>query len=126
MDVNAQRNDHLTPLHIASYNGNPDIARVLLDHGAEANAVDNLFRTPLDLVAAGLYESKEGGARVAQLLLERGADANALDLNRQSALHSAASSGRLEIVQILLEHATVKDDQGRNPSHQSLQGGYCP
>jgi len=102
------------------------MARLLLDHGAKANAVDNTLRTPLHLVAVGLYESQEDGVRVAQLLLEHGADVNAPDLNRETALHSASFSGRLEIAQVLLAHATVKNDRGQNPSHLGLQGESCP
>jgi hypothetical protein len=37
MDVNARRNDHETPLHVASYFGRLEIVRLLLDHGADAN-----------------------------------------------------------------------------------------
>jgi ankyrin repeat protein len=118
--VNARRRDHWTPLHSASYFGKPDIARVLLDHGAKANAVDNLLRTPLHLVAAGLYQSQEDGIRVAQLLLEHGADVNAPDMNRETPLHSASASGRLEIAQVLLGHA--KNDRGQDLSHLGLQG----
>ena len=123
-DVNAKRRDHWTPLHLASYwCGKPDIVRVLLDHGAKVNGVDNLLRTPLHLVAVGPYESKEDGVSVARLLLERGADASALDLNSETPLHLASSLvGRLEIAQLLLEHATVKNDLGQNPP--GLQGEY--
>ncbi len=126
MDVNAHRKDHRTPLHLASHSGKPEIARMLLDHGAEANAEDNLLMTPLHDVAVGHYESQEDGVRVSQLLLESGVDVNSQDINRQTPLHLASISGRLEIVWVLLEHAAVKNDQGQNPSHLGLEGEFYP
>ena len=125
-DVNAERRDHWTPLHLASYSGKLDIARLLLDQGANASATDTILRTPLHLVAVGIYESQEDGVRVAQLLLDHGADVNAFDLNRDTALHAATSSGRHEIARVLLGHATVKNDQGQKSSHLGLEGKHSP
>ena len=124
MDVNAQRQDLQTPLHLASHCGRPEVAHLLLDHGANANAVDSLLKTPLHRVAAGFYQSQEGGVRVARLLLEHGADINAHDINHETPLHSASILGRLGIARMLLEHTTVKNDRGQNPSHLSLEGEY--
>ncbi|KAH8995437.1 ankyrin repeat-containing domain protein [Lactarius akahatsu] len=121
VDVDAHRKDHWTPLHLASHCGNPEVARVLLDHGANPNAEDNTLRTPLHHVAGGHYESQEVGVRLSRLLLECGVDVNAQDSSRQTPLHLASINGRLEIVQVLLEHATVKNDRGQNSSHLSLE-----
>lgn len=126
MDVNAQRQqDRHTPLHIACHHGSPEIAQLLLDHGANANAEDRFLRTPLHLVAGGHYSIQEGGIRVARLLLEHGVDITAQDSNRETPLHAASSSGRLEIAQMLLERTIVTNDQGQNPSHLGLEGEYC-
>ena len=38
-----------TPLHLAALKGYPDMAEVLLDHGADVNAVDCDGDTPLHL-----------------------------------------------------------------------------
>lgn len=124
VDVNAKRQDHCTPLHLASSRGRPDIAQVLLDHGAKVDAVDKLFRTTLHHASGGHYENQEDGVRVAQLLLKNGADVNAHDINRETPLHLAASLGRLEMARILLEHAIGKDDRGQNLSHLRLEGDY--
>ena len=47
-DVNAEcgRHWHGTPLHGASYEGHLNAARVLLTHGADVNATNELKRTP--------------------------------------------------------------------------------
>ncbi len=125
VDVNAQRRDQWTPLHLASFFGRPEIARVLLDHGAKPNAEDNLLKTPLHHVAGSRFESQQDGVRVAQLLLKHGANVNAQDINHETPLHSASLCGRLEIARMLLEHAAVKNDRGQNPSHLDLEGEYC-
>jgi ankyrin repeat protein len=122
--VNAERHDNQTPLHLASHCGKPEVARLLLDHGANANAKDNLFKTPLHRVAGGHYQSQEDGAHIARLLLEHGADINPHDVNRETPLHSASAFGRLEIARMLLEHAAMKNDQGQDPPHLGSEGEY--
>jgi ankyrin repeat protein len=124
--VNARRKDHWTPLHLASHWGKPEVVQVLLDHGANPNVEDNLLGTPLHHVAAGRYESQEDGIRVAQLLLECGVDVNAQDTNCETPLHLASAFGRLEIVRVLLEHATVKNDRDQNAAHLGLEGKILP
>lgn len=37
----------MTPLHYAADRGYSDVARLLVDHGADINAVDNEQQTPL-------------------------------------------------------------------------------
>jgi ankyrin repeat protein len=124
VDVNAQRQDRQTPLHLACCHGTLEIAQLLLDRGANANAEDSSLSTPLHHVAGGRYPSQEDGIRVAQLLLEHGADINAQDSDRQTPLHAASCYGRLEIARMLLERTTVTNDQGQNPSHLGLEGEY--
>jgi hypothetical protein len=52
------------PLHLASASGKVEIARLLLEHGANANAVDNDRWTPLSLTWT---------PEVERLLLDHGA-----------------------------------------------------
>jgi len=126
VDVNAHRKDHWTPLHLASHWAKPEIVRLLLDHGATANAEDNFLRTPLHHVAGGSYVSQEDGAHVAQILLKHGVDVNVPDTNRDTPLHLASLTGRPEIVKLLLEHTAVKYDHGQAPSNQDLEGEFYP
>ncbi len=64
VDVNAQRDDLWTPLHVASYFGKPAIAEILLDHGANASAETDNGETPLHVVsiARGESDSEDNGA----------------------------------------------------------------
>ncbi|KAH9061940.1 ankyrin repeat-containing domain protein [Lactarius vividus] len=116
-DTNGKDKDHDLPLHSASYNGKLEIARMLLDHDAKANVKNDRGETPLHQVSQGEYEYQTNGVGIAQLLLDRGADANAQDMNHVTPLHLASWYGKLEIAQLLLEHATSKNDGGRTRLH---------
>ena len=128
-DVNARRNDHQTPLHVASYFGFVEIVRLLLDRCAdpEANAESDMGEKPLHKVSSGKYRSQEDGVRVAQLLLECGADVNSRRNDRWTPLHIASWSGKFEVVQVLIDHTAevdAVDDLGKTPLHDVLQGMY--
>lgn len=49
-EVNAKDNDNWTPLHWAILGSNYDTARFLLEHGADANARNEVGENPLDLL----------------------------------------------------------------------------
>ena len=66
-DPNICKNDHTTPLHVASSRGLLEAARLLLSHGAKVDAKDGEGRTPFQVVAS------EGHEELTKLLLEHGA-----------------------------------------------------
>ena len=127
MDPNVQQQDWETPLHFACFRGKPEIARLLLDHGAQVNAKNYQGEIPLHLVSRGEYDSPDEGVRVAELLLERGTDMNAQDEFGWTPLHSASNNGRHEISQfLLLRGANLKLDNclGETALHLVGQGRY--
>jgi len=74
----ARRNNHLddpdaTPLHIAAFKDKPDVAEVLLKHGADPNVRDKFGMTPLHVAAM------RGDVALVRRLVERGATTEALD-----------------------------------------------
>ena len=127
-DPNAQDDDHITPLHLASEHGSLEITRVLLDHGAKVNVANKRGETPLHQVLHGsksknLYYSNHLG--VARLLLERGGDANAQDNDHITPLHLASDSGSLEIARALLDHGAkvnAENNRGETSLHQLSKG----
>ena len=128
-DVNTRRNDHWTPLHAASYSGNVEIVRLLLDHGAdpEANAEGDMGEKPLHQVSYSKYRSPEDGVRVAQLLLEHGVDVNTRRNDCWTPLHIASYLGKFEIVQVLIDHSAdvdALDNFDKTPLHDVSQGKY--
>ena len=98
LDVNAECGDRRTPLLGASYNGQVDSARILLDSGADVNAKGWDDFTPLH------YASYYGHLKTAQLLLRRGASLNARTNLQKTPLHLASQGGHLEILRVLLDH----------------------
>lgn len=77
--------DGYTPLHRAAYTNNVDIAKILLQYGANVNAKTEFEWTPLHSAV------KWSNAECAALLLQHGADVNALSQGQQTPLHIAAT-----------------------------------
>ena len=110
---NARKKTMYTPLHSAALHGRLEIAQVLLDHGADPNAETERCDTALNLVSRGEYDSQENGASIARLLLKHGVDVHLKNKNEDTALLWAAYKGRLEIIQLLLDH-------GANPNEENI------
>jgi ankyrin repeat protein len=49
--VEAQDDDHATPLHLAARNGKREFIQVLLNHGANVHARDKRSQTPFDVAS---------------------------------------------------------------------------
>jgi ankyrin repeat protein len=125
--------DERTPLHLSCYYGQVDVAEMLLDHGAQANASDIRGRTPLHQVTLGIgnYDYKSSGMepwmlkehpgrviRLAQRLLENGADVNAQNKEHETPLHLASRLRLHEMVRFLLKHGAdpnAKNSEGKSP-----------
>ena len=87
-----------TELHKVVSRGDVELARLLLEQGADPNARDDLGCTPLH--EAALTRSVE----LASLLLAHGADPNAEDNWENTPLHDAARARAVNIVRLLLDH----------------------
>jgi ankyrin repeat protein len=113
--------DGFTALHLAAFFGHAEALRLLLDAGADPNAVGTSEQIgpvqPLHSAAA------TGRLECARLLLERGADVNARQGGGFTALHAAAASSDGELARLLLAagaDATAKTDDGREPDLRGL------
>ena len=100
--------DSMTPLLWAAQANDVEIARLLLDAGADANRGNRYGITPLWLGA-----TNRSPALVA-LLLEHGAEATAALPHGETALMAAARSGDAESIQLLL--AAGSDPNARETS----------
>ena len=110
-DVNVAENDGVTPLIVAvSAHSNSHTARLLLDKGANVNALDG-FRDDALMRAAGM-----GDADSLRLLLARGASAHNLNMVGFGALSNAMTFPDSERVQLLLA-------AGSEPNQTNTNGG---
>lgn len=110
-NVNAKDNDGHTALIYAAGVGHADVAKLLLDKGAniEAKAKDKWGGTAL------IYAAMYGNADVVKLLLDKGANIEAKDNNGETALFWAAESGYADTVKLLLDRCAnieAKEDDG--------------
>lgn len=114
-----------TPLHIAAIWGFYDIAKLLIDKGADVNAVDDGHRAmPLHFAAFN------GRVKIAALLLKHGARINAPENMGRTPLHIAAGRGFWNVVEFLLKKCArtdIKDERGRTPLSMAVEKGrkYC-
>lgn len=108
VDVNGE-----TALCLAAGYGYEATARLLLDHGADANHVSGGSPgTPLAIAA------EMGYARIAALLIRHGADVSLPDAAGAAPLHYASQYGQTGIVRMLLDHGArvnARDGTGSTP-----------
>jgi ankyrin repeat protein len=84
----------------ASDQGRVNVARLLLEHGADVNAQNNSQDTPLHRVALGGFPDSD----VARLLVEHGANIHAENNEGRTASQVALARGRYNIAKILSDH----------------------
>ena len=115
-----------TALHRACYWGQVETARVLLDRGADPNAVtrDSFLQIrPLGCAVATAdvpnpSDDEDVVLVLVRLLLERGADVNGRRRDGLTALHSAAWRGHTKVIACLIEHGadqSIRGYQGMGP-----------
>ncbi len=104
-NVNWQDEDNynLTPLHWAALNGSVEIARMLIDAGADVNVQTNGGRTPLH------WAARRGEVEIARMLIDAGADVNVQDEWGKTSLHYAAEYEQIEVIKMLLDAGAIKD-----------------
>jgi ankyrin repeat protein len=145
--VDAKADGGLSAVLVAAYYNEPDIAQLLVQHGArldvfEAAAVGALDRMKELIVAhpdlVNVYApdgfqplglaSFFGHTPIVEFLLDKGAEVDSPSKNnmRVRPLHSAVANRRTEIVKLLLDHgAEVNTTQADDftPLHEAAQNG---
>ncbi|WP_294205071.1 ankyrin repeat domain-containing protein [uncultured Chryseobacterium sp.] len=115
--INQPNESGFSPLILACYRGNVDVAKFLIDNVKDVN-----------------YKSKEGTAlsgmsvkynkELVQYILNKNADPNIADATGATPLFWAVKFGNKELVELLLQHKadkTIKDEMGMTPFEYALQ-----
>ena len=109
--LNSRSADGYPPLGLAIFFGNRELAKFLIESGADVNAAaDNAQRVAPVHAAAAVRDHE-----ILAMLLDRGADPNARQQMDFTALHTAASRGDVEMAILLLERgadAAVRTTDG--------------
>jgi len=94
-----------TPLCYASFIGNAEAVKSLIEKGANINYKDGNGQTPLILA------SITGNIEEIKILLQAGANVNDADINNSTALIHASAAGNLLTVKYLIENGCELDSK---------------
>jgi ankyrin repeat protein len=116
--VNASDIQGRSPLYVISGDGpeiaeSLEIARYLIEHGADPHSVTNTGATPLHTAAW------KGNVAMGQLLLESGANPHARDSAGYTPLVNAVERGQLDMAKLLIE-AEARVDERVNSGETAL------
>ena len=116
-------NDGFTALGLACYFGQFEVARYLIEKGADINLPSqNGFNVyPIHSAAAGNYTD------ILRLLIQSGAQVNVKQQAGSTPLHAAAQYGNLDMLIILLEHGAdvnVRMEGGKLPADIAREKGF--
>lgn len=105
--ANASENGNFTALMGAARNGHTDVAKLLIDSGANVNAVNGYRTIPLMFAVGDLDDYPD----MVRLLLEAGADVNFTDCGGNTALDLAQIGGLEKSIAVLKSWGGVNSGQ---------------
>ncbi len=98
-------NDGFTPLSLAAFFNRTEIAKALIQKGADPNLSAT---NPSKVNALHAAIAKENYA-LCQLFIQKGADVNAVQMKQVTALHSAVHRGNLNLAKLLVDNGASID-----------------
>ncbi len=117
-DIINQTNDSgFSPLILACYRGNVEVAKFLMDHVKDIN-----YKSREGTALSGL--SVKYNRELVEYFLSKGANPNIADASGATPLFWAVKFGNREMTELLLKHKadkTIKDAQGMTPFEYALQ-----
>lgn len=122
--ANVSATEFASPLSVAVETGKLELVQLLLDHGAEVEAVfkgtgdDDTKDTPLTIAA------RQGLTDIVELLLERGANPNHYEGDLDPPLYLASWRGHVLIVKMLLEKGADPNAQLDGQDWTAVHAAY--
>lgn len=115
--INKTNDGGFSPLILACYRGNTEVADFLIDHVKDVN-----YKSPEGTALAGL--SVKYNKDLVQHLLNKNADPNIADATGSTPLFWAVKFGNKELAELLIRHKadkSKKDSMGMTPFEYALQ-----
>lgn len=115
--INQTNENGFSPLILACYKGNVEVADFLIDHVKDVN-----YKSQEGTALAGL--SVKYNKALTEHLLNKNADPNIADATGATPLFWAVKFGNKELTELLLKHkadTSAKDSQGMTPFEYALQ-----
>jgi len=120
--INFKNKSGYTPLILASYHGNVEVAALLAKHVREINVNSD---SGTALMAAVFKNDIE----IAKMLLDLGADPNIADPNGTTALHYATRFSNIDLIKLLIAYdvdINLRDSKGFSALDYALQAKNEP
>ena len=120
--LNALSDDGFPPVGLAIFFRHPELARKLIERGADVNAAAKNPQRVAPIHAAITVRDHA----TTRLLLEHGANANARQQEGFTALHTAAGHGDVEMAKMLMEFGAdprARTDDGKDASEVAEKFG---
>jgi len=114
-------------LGYAAFFGRTELARLLIDRGADVNVEANNPMKVHPLHSGVAFHDPEVALETARLLLDAGAEPNAEQQMGYTALQSAALHGNRPLVDLLIDRGadkSRKSEDGKSSGDMARQGGY--
>jgi len=122
--VRSWSDDGFTPLHLACFAGGAEATRLLVERGADLEALSTASFAKVRPLGTAAFARDHESARV---LLEAGADPSGAGEGGFTPLHTAAQNGDTELVRLFLEHGAdtrAAGSDGRTPADLAPAGTW--
>ena len=119
--VNARDDSNKTALMYASLRGHSDIAKLLIDKGADINACSDNYDTALILTTT------KGNVDIAKLLIKKGANVHQQNNNLKTALMGASFNGNYDLVKLIIDkgaYINLGDKDGNSALTFAVKGWH--
>ncbi|XP_030641146.1 ankyrin repeat, SAM and basic leucine zipper domain-containing protein 1 [Chanos chanos] len=126
MDVETRLSFEWTPLMCAVHVAHCDLAKLLLDRGANANFSRDHY-TVLMAACTAVSATEEKISKCVELLLTRNADPNAYDRSHMTCVMLAARDGYTHVINLLVSHGAevnAQDVRGHTALTIAVQYGH--